>query len=254
MGQLDGKTALITGAGRGIGRATAELFAAEGASVAVVSRSKAGVDAVVDAIRSAGGTAAGIVCDVTDADQIMRAVAETVAAFGGVDILVNNAHDTRDLQVSFLETSDEMLRGHMDMGFLATVRFMRACFPYLKERRGRVINFGSVVGVQGSPKMLAYGAAKEAVRHATRVAAREWGKFGINVNCVCPTAVTDGLADAIRNEPAVANFVKAIPLRRAGDPATDIAPILLFLASPASGYLTGHTLMADGGAAIDAGR
>ncbi|MCC6917715.1 MAG: SDR family oxidoreductase [Alphaproteobacteria bacterium] len=254
MGQLDGKIALITGAGRGIGRAAAELFAAEGARVAVVSRSRAGVDAVVEAIRAAGGTAAGIACDVTDAAQITRAVAETVAAFGSVDILVNNAHDTRDLQVSFLETSDDMLQAHMDMGFFATVRFMRACFPYLKERRGRVINFGSVVGVQGSPKMLAYGAAKEAIRQATRVAAREWGKFGINVNCVCPTAVTDGLADAIRNEPAVANFVKAIPLRRAGDPAADIAPILLFLAGPASGYLTGHTLMADGGAAIDAGR
>ncbi len=254
MGQLDGKVALITGAGRGIGRAAAELFAAEGADVAVVSRSKPGVEAVVEAIRAAGGKAAGIVCDVTDADQIPRAVSEAVAAFGGIDVLVNNAHDTRDLQVSFLETSDAMLQAHMEMGFMATVRFMRACFPYLKERRGKVINLGSVVGVQGSPKMLAYGAAKEAIRHATRVAAREWGKFGINVNCICPTAVTDGLADAIRNEPAVANFVKAIPLRRAGDPAADIAPVMLFLASAASGYLTGHTLMADGGAAMDAGR
>jgi 3-oxoacyl-[acyl-carrier protein] reductase len=253
LGQLDGKAAIVTGAGRGIGRAVSLLFAAEGAKVAVVSRTASTVAEVVSAIEAAGGTALGIICDVTDKAQIDDAVSRTAAAFGGVDILVNNAHDTRDLQVSFVETSDEMLEQHHAY-FMATVRFMRACFAHLKERRGKVINLGSVVGVIGGHKMLAYGAAKEAIRQATRVAAREWGRYGINVNAVCPTAETEGLADAIRNEPAVAAFVKSIPLRRAGDPAEDIAPIFLFLASSASNYLTGHTLMADGGSSIDAGR
>ncbi len=253
MGQLDGKVAIVTGAGRGIGRAVALLFAREGARVAVVSRTASTVRDVVAAIEAAGGTALGIACDVTDKAQIMDAVNRTVASFGTVDILVNNAHDTRDLQVSFVDTTDAMLE-KQHAYFMATVRFMRACFPHLKERRGRVINLGSVVGVIGGHKMLAYGAAKEAIRQATRVAAREWGRYGINVNAVCPTAETEGLADAIRNEPAVAAFVKSIPLRRTGDPEQDIAPIFLFLASAASGYLTGHTLMADGGSSIDAGR
>jgi NAD(P)-dependent dehydrogenase (short-subunit alcohol dehydrogenase family) len=253
LGQLEGKVAIVTGAGRGIGRAVALLFALEGAKVAVVSRTAATVDEVVAAIQEAGGTAIGIACDVTAGDQVAGAVDRTVGAFGTVDILVNNAHDTRDLQVPFIDTTDEMLDAQMAF-FKTTVRFMRGCFPYLRERRGKVINLGSVVGVIGGHKMLAYGAAKEAIRQATRVAAREWGRYGINVNAVCPTAETEGLADAIRNEPAVANFIKSIPLRRAGDPANDIAPIFLFLAGSASDYLTGHTLMADGGSSIDAGR
>lgn len=253
MGQLDGKVAIVTGAGRGIGRAVALLFAKEGARVAVVSRTASTVTDVVSLIEAAGGTALGITCDVTAKEQVTSAVDRIVAAFGGIDILVNNAHDTRDLQVSFIETTDEMLEAQHAF-FMATVRFMRTCFPHLKERRGKVINLGSVVGVIGGHKMLAYGAAKEAIRQATRVAAREWGRHGINVNAVCPTAETEGLADAIRNEPAVAAFVKATPLRRAGDPEKDIAPIFLFLASSASDYLTGHTLMADGGSSIDAGR
>jgi NAD(P)-dependent dehydrogenase (short-subunit alcohol dehydrogenase family) len=251
---LAGKVALITGAGRGIGRAVALLFAREGAQVAVVSRTASTVDEVVETIRAAGGRAIGIPCDVMVAEQVLAAVRQTSEAFGTIDILVNNAHETRNINVSFLETGDEMLMTHMNSGFLSTVRFMRACFPYLKDRRGKVINLGSVTGVIGAKNMLAYGAAKEAIRQATRVAAREWGKFGINVNAICPAAETDGLAEAIKNQPGTEAFIKAIPLRRAGRLESDIAPIFLFLASAASDYLTGQTLMADGGASIDAGR
>lgn len=143
MNRLEGKIAIVTGASRGIGRATARLFAAEGAKVAVLSRTAEGNDAVVAAIEAAGGTAIGVVCDVADAGQIADAVATVVAAFGGVDIVANIAFDPSAVMSSVVDLSVEQLQRNFDTGPIASLRMMQACYPYLKaSAAGRVINFG----------------------------------------------------------------------------------------------------------------
>jgi 3-oxoacyl-[acyl-carrier protein] reductase len=253
MDRFAGKVAVVTGAGRDIGRAVAKAFAREGARVAVVGRGQAAIEQVAAEIAEAGGTALAVVCDVSSKAAIYAAVERIAAELGPIDILVNNAHDTSDSQHSFLRTSDEVLERLMTTGFNATAHFMRAVFPYLKANQGKVVNFGSGAGVGGFSPYFAYAAAKEAIRATSRVVAREWAKYKINVNVVCPISATEALAKAEDN-PQVAAFTAAIPLQYAGSPDDDIAPVVLFLASAESRYITGHTFMVDGGSMIDAGR
>ncbi|KQN25314.1 3-oxoacyl-ACP reductase [Sphingomonas sp. Leaf33] len=246
MGRLDGKIAIITGASRGIGRATAKLFAAEGAKVAVLSRTQDGNDAVVAAIEADGGTALGVVCDVADAGQITAAVAAVVAAFGGVDILANIAFDPSAVASSVVDLSVEQLQRNFDTGPIASLRTMQACYPWLKaSAAGRVINFGSPAAMTGMSPYAPYNMAKEATRALTRTAAREWGPDRITVNTVQPVAETWGDVDV----PPPTNA-----LGRYGSPEEDIAPVLLFLASEDARYLTGYTLTPDGGMVIDGAR
>lgn len=248
MGRLEGKVAIITGAGRGIGRATAKLFAAEGARVAVLSLTPANVEAVVGDIEAAGGTALGIPTDVSDADQIKAAIERVVATWGGIDILVNNAFDPSVVQSSVIDLSVEQLQRNFDTGPIAFLRTMQAAYPHLKASgEGRIINFASLAGVTGLPPYAPYNMAKEAVRALTRVAAREWGTDKITVNNVLPVADTWG---------AEANNIPApdTPLGRFGSPEEDIAPVVLFLAGKDSQFITGYSLTPDGGSIIDAAR
>lgn len=247
MNRLDGKIAFVTGAGRGIGRATAKLFAAEGAKVAVVSRTPHNVHRVVADIEAAGGTALGVVCDISDADQIKDAVAQVVKAYGGIDILVNNAFDPSAPFSSILDLSVEQLQRNFEMGPIAYLRTMQACYPHLKESgEGRIINFGSMAGVLGMVGYGPYNMAKEAVRALTRTAAREWAAEKILVNNILPLAQTWG-DEVVVPEPPNA-------LKRFGSAEEDIAPVVLFLASNDAQFLTGYTFTPDGGAIIDSAR
>ncbi len=195
MGRLNGKVAIVTGASRGIGRASAKLLAAEGARVAVLSRSSEGIERVVADIVEAGGTAVGVVCDVGEVDQIRAAVDKVVAAYGRIDILVNNAFDGSAVMSSVIDLSVEQLRRNFDTGPIAYLRFMQACYPHLKESgEGRIINFGSMAGTLGLAGYGPYNMAKESVRALTRTAAREWGADNITVNNVLPIADTWGAA------------------------------------------------------------
>ena len=249
MGRLEGKVAIITGAGRGIGRAVARLFAAEGAKVAVTSLTPANVDQVVAEITEAGGEALGIVCDVFEEAQIKAAVAKTVERFGTIDIVVNNAVVPGDVRGTALDLTADKLNRQFQTGPIAALHMMQACYPYLENRDGRIINVTSAVGVLGVAGFAPYAMAKEATRALTRVAAREWGDKRITVNSLCPFALTDAF-----KETTVGVFVPPSPIPRVGDPDEDIAPIVLFMASKDSQYMTGYTFMADGGLVIDTAR
>ncbi|KFZ36497.1 3-oxoacyl-ACP reductase [Shewanella mangrovi] len=247
MNRLEGKIAIVTGGSRGIGRATAKLFAAEGAVVAVVSRTQQSVDEVVAEINADGGKAIAIACDICDVKQTDAAIKKVVETFGGIDILVNNAFDPTAPFSSVIDLSVEQLQRNFEIGPIAYLRWMQAAFPYLKQSTsGRVINFGSMAGVSGLVGYAPYNMAKEAVRALTRTAAREWAEHNITVNNMLPVAKTWG--DDVEIPPP------ACPLGRYGSPEQDIAPVVLFLASDDSQYITGYSMTPDGGLLIDSAR
>jgi NAD(P)-dependent dehydrogenase (short-subunit alcohol dehydrogenase family) len=259
--RLAGRTAIVTGAGRGIGRAIAELYAREGARVVIASRSADGCAAAVEAIEAAGGTAIAKPTDVGIKSDVVDTVGFAVETYGGLDILVNNAQSwgTRDHPAGLpvptpLESFDDAeLDWTFDTGFRGTFWAMQAAFPHMRERGGRIINFASMYGMIGNAGTVGYNITKEAVRSLTRTAAREWAPYGITANLVAPTAKTDSANEIERANPdGMAAAVAAIPMGRLGDPHLDIAPAVLFLASDEARYITGQTLGVDGGAFLHA--
>lgn len=244
---LADKVAIVTGAGQGVGEGIARAFAKAGAAVVIAERNADTGAAVAESISASGGAATAIVCDVYRHEDLEAAVACALDTYGALDIVVNNAQDLRGLRKSLLDVTEEDMRRQFDSGVMSTLRMMQLAFPHLRDRGGRIINMGSAAGVIGMSEEGAYAAAKEGIRALTRVAAREWGQFGITVNVICPAAATPATAK-------VQIDLSSRPIQRLGDPEADIGAVAVFLASEASGYITGHTLMADGGARMDAGR
>ncbi|MCU1346439.1 MAG: family NAD(P)-dependent oxidoreductase [Acidimicrobiia bacterium] len=256
MGKLDGKTAIVTGAGRGIGRAIAIDYGREGANVVVSSRTASTVESVVKEVQAAGGEAIGITCDVGCRDQIKSMVDQTVAKYGTVDILVNNAqgfgtaeHPTGSPVFHKVEDfPDDEWDFTFLTGLKATLWGMQEVFPYMKESGGKIINFGSGNGIGAMKGTAAYNATKEGIRALSRTAANEWGRYNIMVNVIIPTIVTDSARDFLGNRPGVEEKLLAgIPLRRMGDVDRDIGPVAVFLASSDSDFITGQAINVDGG-------
>jgi len=250
MKKLDGKTAIVTGAGQGIGRGIALALSKEGASVAIVEMNSETCHGTADEIKSLGGKALPIPCDVRSREEANSAVTATVKEFGTVHILVNNAQLLRD-QVSLEDTTDELMAMTLESGLMGTLYFMQACLPYFKQNGGKIINFGSAAGLDGTAGWAAYAATKEGIRALTRVAAHEWGRYGVNANVICPVAATPRMKEWADAFPHIyKRVVSAIPLGRMGDCENDIGRVVVFLASSDSDYITGHTLMVDGGQTI----
>ena len=244
--ELSGASALVTGAGQGVGRGIACALASRGASVAVVGRTRAKVEAVVDEIRARGGHAQAFRCDVTDPEDSARLVDDVANAFGALSILVNNAQTTYNRRL--LDYTEDEYRQIMDSGPLATWRMMRLCHRHLSGG-GAIVNLGSAAGVRADPSGYGlYAAAKEAIRSLTRAAACEWADDGIRVNAILPLAMSPGLEWWSQARPDEAEaYLGTVPLHRFGDPEDDIGAAVAFLCSGQSSYITGHSLPVDGG-------
>ena len=244
---LSGQVAIVTGAGRGIGRLIAEVLAGAGAKVACVDVEADLAAATVQRIEAAGGTGHAIACDVTDGQRVGEVVEAVVNRWGGLQILVNNAGITRDNLL--VRMKEDQFDAVINVNLRGTFLFIRAAArPMIKGRRGRIINIASVMGMVGNAGQANYSASKAGVIGLTRTAARELGARNITVNAVAPgfivTEMTAALGDQIAEE-----VKKRTPLGRLGDPQ-DVADAVLFLASQAAGFVTGHVLVVDGGLTV----
>lgn len=248
MAGLAGKVAIVTGGAQGVGRGIALALAAEGVAIAIAGRTAATCESVAEEIRAAGGTAIAIECDVKQLAQIHTCVAETLAHFGRIDIMVNNAQEVA--RGRLLDVSDKDFTAGWESGPLATQRFMRVCHPHLCGG-GVIINLASRSGVKSHPIGAgAYAAVKEAIRALTRAAAVEWAADGIRAYALLPLSNSPALERLEQDEPDVYERVLSeIPMRRFGDPVADIGRVAVFLCSDDAGYMTGISIPVDGGAA-----
>lgn len=252
MSRLKGQVAIVTGAGQGIGRGIALRLAAEGASVCAASRTYSRVAEVVDEITASGGTAIALGCDVSDIDALRDVIDRAVSEFGPPTILVNNAQSgvSAGAPIPLEDTTGDMIQSAMDGGLFPTFHAMQMCLPYMKETGGTIVNMGSSTGVDGDPGFSAYGTNKEAIRGLTKHAAKEWGRYGITVNVLCPAALTENVAEYAKQHTRwFEGVVKKVPLGRLGDSEADIAPVVVSLATDLH-YVTGATIMVDGGRTI----
>jgi 3-oxoacyl-[acyl-carrier protein] reductase len=244
MNELLHQVAVVTGAGRGIGRAIALKLAAAGADIVCVSRTAENAQKTADEVRALGRNAWACPLDVADAAAVAGAAEKILADCGRVDVLVNNAGVTRDGLLMRLSEADwdTVLNTNLRGAFLMTRALHR---PMLKQRSGRIINIASVVGLMGNAGQCNYAASKAGLIGFTKAAAREFASRGITVNAIAPGFIETDMTAAL-NETLRAELLKRIPLGRFGQ-VEDVAAATLFLAGPSGAYITGQVLVVDGG-------
>ena len=250
MAELDGRTAIVTGAGQGVGQGIALALAKAGATVVVSGRTEAKLADTCALIGSAGGRALAVPADVKRADDLAALVERAVSETGGLDILVNNAQEVPLGKLG--DVSDEAFQAGFESGPLASFRLMKLAHPHMKARGGGTIfNLASSAVVRWDMTGYgAYAAVKQAIRSLSRAAAAEWGRDGIRVLALAPHAASPGLKGWIENNPKEAEaFFRTIPLGRVGECEDDIGAAVVALCDPRLGYLTGATIPLDGGQA-----
>jgi NAD(P)-dependent dehydrogenase (short-subunit alcohol dehydrogenase family) len=252
MDLLEGKVALVTGGGRGVARGVALELAKAGADVAIVDIDAGNASRVAAEVEQLGRRSISIDCDVSDREAAIAAVERTVEGLGDLHILVNMAHYLAPgFDKPVVELTDDDFDKQFGAGLMGTFYLMRAAYPHLRGG-GRIINTASAAGIQGYARMGAYAASKEAIRGLSRVAAREWGADGITVNVVCPSMLTTpGMHN--RAERGMTTDYSTRPIPRAGR-EEDTGGVVVFLASSMSDYVTGETIMVDGGRTVSGGR
>ncbi|HEY7845816.1 MAG TPA: SDR family NAD(P)-dependent oxidoreductase [Bradyrhizobium sp.] len=243
---VKGLTALVTGAASGMGRATARLFAAEGAHVAVTDVSTDGAKAVADDIAASGGSAKAWALDVGNREAIERVVGEIAAQFGGLDIIVNNAGISVRVGIDDPAYDDAWTKGIAVM-LTAHPRIIRAALPYLRKSKSpRIVNIASTEALGATALHSPYSAAKAGVTGLTRSLAVELGREGITVNCICPGPIRTAITDRISEEHKTIYAKRRTALGRYGDPE-EVAHMTLSLCLPAASFLTGAVIPVDGG-------
>ncbi len=241
---LGGQVAIVTGAARGLGQLIAEVLAAAGARVACVDVQEDVLAETVERIRGSGGTAEAFPCDVTDSRRVGEVVDAVVKRWGGLHILVNNAGITRDNLL--VRMKDEQWDSVINVNLRGAFLFTRAAAkPMMKGRRGRIVNMASVSGMMGNPGQANYSASKAGLIGLTRTVARELAGRNITVNAVAPGFIATEMSAALGQE-VLEEVKKRTPLGRLGEPQ-DVADAVLFLASEAASFITGHVLTVDGG-------
>jgi NAD(P)-dependent dehydrogenase (short-subunit alcohol dehydrogenase family) len=246
---LNGRIAIVTGAGRGIGRAIALNLAKAGADVCATARSLEEIEQTARMVRETGRRALTVAGDATRSAVAAEVVARTVADLGGLHILVNNAGI--DLPKPLIETTEDDYNLVMDTNVKSMVLFTQAAGPHLiAQRFGRIVNMASVGAFVAAPNRAIYHASKAAVAHLTRATAIEWARHGITVNAVAPGWVrTDLIRHLLDDEAMLSAYTKAIPMRRIAEPE-EIGPLVAFLCSDLAGYMTGSVVVVDGGLMI----
>lgn len=245
MGRFEGKTAIVTGASRGIGREIAIMLGKEGARVAVnYSGSKEKAEEVVEMIKQSGGDAFAIQANVSDTEQVKQMIDETLKTFGSIDMLVNNAGITRDNLLMRMKEDewDDVININLKGVFLCTKAVTR---QMMKQRAGKIVNLASIVGVIGNPGQANYVAAKAGVIGLTKTTARELATRNITVNAVAPGFITTDMTDALPQD-VKEQMLGSIPLGKLGS-AQDVAGAVAFLLSDDANYITGQTIHVDGG-------
>ncbi|HEX4431623.1 MAG TPA: SDR family oxidoreductase [Frankiaceae bacterium] len=246
---LSGRTVIVTGAGGGVGAGIALACAEHGANVVIAARRTETGDVIAQEIESRGGAALSIRCDVGEASDVNAAVASTIERFGALDCMVHNALAPVGPPRGIRDVPDDVWEAMLSTAVRASYLCARAAFPQLRDRQGSLILLTSAAGVEGSPYLPAYGMVKAAQRGLLKSLAREWGPLGIRVNGIGPVAMTPAMEVVAKTSPVFTDglLVNRTPLRRIGEPEADIGPVAVFLASDLSRYVTGQTLMVDGG-------
>ena len=246
MTRLDNKIAIVTGGAGGIGSGIVRAYVKENAKVVIADIAEEKGRALSTELNNQGYETLFIKTDLSNKESLKSCVDQTIQTYGQIDILINNAHASR--MNNFLDITEEDLDLSFNTGFYATFYLCQMVIPHLKETQGNIINFGSGAAVKGDKNQGSYVVAKEAIRGITRVIANEFGEFGINANVISPIAYSEGVDQWRKDNPEYYNqVIQGIPLQKFGDVEKDIGPVAVFLGSKDAQYITGQTVMVDGG-------
>ena len=245
------KIVIITGGGRGIGFGLSAAFAKEGAKLVITGRTESTLEEAKNKLESMyGAEVLTVAADGADETAIKNVVEKTVERFGGIDAVINNAQTSKS-GLMLVDHTKEDFDLAIYSGLYATFFYRKHAFPYLKQRKGCVVNFASGAGLFGRIAQSSYAAAKEGIRGLSRVAATEWAPFGVRVNVVCPLAMTEGLKKFKEEYPdRYEQTIKGVPMGRFADPEKDVGGLCVFLCSDDASYITGETITLQGGSGL----